>query len=167
MESLLTAQLNQEGIHRYVAQVRPYTKMKTDEGKKFYDLWFILEGRGADRGSVFQARCKCKGGREGGCKHIAVAMYAPEDLLNMSTRGKHSVTGAPCIWVKRPRANTQACEVKNLEIKKAKKPSHKKIKRTHSFPQNIERDVRAPEDTDPHVEEHLRRFTEKLLVPMN
>ena len=160
VESLLTAQLNQEGIHIYVAQVRPFMKMKTDEGKEFYDLWFILEGRGANRGSVLQARCKCKGGRDGGCKHIAAAMYALEDLLN--TRGEHSVTSAPCIWVKRPRADTQACEVKNLEIKKVKKPSHKKIKCTPLFPQNIERDVRATEDTNPHEEEHLRRFTEKL-----
>ena len=38
--------------------------------------WFILEGRGANRGSVLQARCKCKGGRDGGCMNIAAAMYA-------------------------------------------------------------------------------------------
>ena len=44
--------------------------------KEYYDLWFILEGRGANRGSVLQARCKCKGGRDGGCMHIAAAMYA-------------------------------------------------------------------------------------------
>jgi len=51
-------------------------KIKTDEGKEYYDLWFILEGRGANRGSVLQARCKCKGGRDEGCMHIAAAMYA-------------------------------------------------------------------------------------------
>jgi len=82
VESLLTAQLNQEGVHVYVAKVRPFMKIKTDEGKEHYDLWFILEGRGTNQGSVLQARCKCKGGRDGGCKHIAVAMYALEDLLN-------------------------------------------------------------------------------------
>ena len=76
MESLLTAQLNQEGVHVYVAKVRPLMKIKTDEGKEYYDLWFILEGRGANRGSVLQARCKCKGGRDGGCMNIAAAMYA-------------------------------------------------------------------------------------------
>ena len=89
----------------------------------YYNLWFILEGRGANRGSVLQARCRCKGGRDGGCKHIAAAMYAL-DLLN--TRGNDSVTSGPCIWVKRPRANTQACEVKDLVIKTGKKPLHKK-----------------------------------------
>ena len=106
VESLLTAQLNQKGVHVYVAKVRPFMKIKTDEGKEYYYLWFILEGRGANRGSVLQARCECKGFRDGGCKHIAAAMYALEDLLN--TRGSNSVTSGPCIWIKRPRANTQA-----------------------------------------------------------
>ena len=56
-------------------------KIKTDEGrgghegKEHYDLWFILEGRGTNQGSLLQARCKFKGGRDGGCKHIAAAMY--------------------------------------------------------------------------------------------
>ena len=64
VESLLTAQLNQEGVHVYVAKVWPLMKIKTDEGKEYYDLWFILEGRGANRGSVLHARCKCIGGRD-------------------------------------------------------------------------------------------------------
>ena len=135
-------------------------KIKTDEGKEYYDLWFILEGRGTNRGSVLQARCKCKGGRDGGCKHIAAAMYALEDLLN--TRGKDSVTSGPCIWDKRPRGTTQACEVKDLVIEKGKKPSYKKRKRKHTFSQNIDRDVRAPEDTNPPDDEYLRQFTKKL-----
>ena len=80
VESLQTAQLNLEGVHVYVAKVRPFMKIKTDEGKEHYDLWFILEGRGTNRGSVLQARCKCKGGKDGGCKHIAAAMYTLEDL---------------------------------------------------------------------------------------
>ena len=90
MESLLTTQLKQEGVHVYVAKVKPFMKLKRDDRKDYSDLWFILEGRGANCGSVLQARCKCKGGRDGGCKHIAGAMYAVEDLLN--TRGKDSVT---------------------------------------------------------------------------
>ena len=75
VELLLTAQLNQEGVLVYVAKVRPFMIIKTDEGKEHYDLWFILEGRGTNRGSVLQARCKCKGGRDGGCKHLAAATY--------------------------------------------------------------------------------------------
>ena len=160
VESLLTAQLNHEGAHVYIATVRPLMKIKTDEGKEYYDLWFILEGRGANRGSVLQARCRCKGGRDGGCKHIVAAMYALEDLLN--TRGNDSVTSGPCIWVKRPRANTQACEVKDLVIEKGKKPSHKKRKREHTYNQNIDTDVRAPDDTNPPDEEYLKKFTQKM-----
>lgn len=88
MESLLTSHLKQEGIHVYVANVRPFIKLKTDEGKEYYDLWFIVEGRGSNWDSVLQAKCECKGSRDGGCKHIAAAMYSLKDLLN--TRGKDS-----------------------------------------------------------------------------
>ena len=159
VKSLLTSHLKQEGIHVYVASVRPFMKIKTDEGKEYYDLWFVVEGRGANRGSVLQAKCKCKGGRDGGCKHIAAAMYSLEDLLN--TRGKDSVTGGFCIWVKKPRANTKSCEVKDLVGKKIKKPSHQIRKRKHTYPRYIDQDVRAPEDRNPKDEEYLRQFTKR------
>ena len=109
VESLLTTQLKQERVHVYVAKVKPFMKLKMDQGKEYHNLWFIIKGRGAKRGSVLQARCKCKGGRDGGCKHIAAAVYPLEDLLN--TRGEDSVRSGPCVWFNRPRANTQACEV--------------------------------------------------------
>ena len=118
MESLLTTQLKQEGVLVYVAKVKPFMKLKTDEGKVYYDLWFILEGRGANHGSVLQVWCKCKGSWDGGFKHIVAAMYALDDLLN--TRGEESVTSGSCVSVRRPRANTQACEVKDLVIEKGK-----------------------------------------------
>ena len=35
VESLLTAQLNQEGVHVYEAKVRPFMKIKTDERKEY------------------------------------------------------------------------------------------------------------------------------------
>ena len=58
VKSLLTAQLNQEGVYIYAAKVRPFMKIETNEGKEHYDLWFILEDRGTNRGSVLhQARC--------------------------------------------------------------------------------------------------------------
>ena len=44
-----------------VSKVRPSMKIKKDEGKENYDLRFILESEGANRGSFLQARCKCKG----------------------------------------------------------------------------------------------------------
>ena len=151
MESLLTTQLKQEGVHVYVAKVKPFMKLKRDDRKDYSDLWFILEGRGANCGSVLQARCKCEGGRDGGCKHIAGAMYAVEDLLN--TRGKDSVTSGPCFWAKR-----QACEVKDLVIEKGKKPSHEKRKCKQVYSQNIEKDVRA----NPPDEEYLWEFAKQM-----
>ena len=48
VELLLTAQLNQEGVLVYVAKVRPFMIIKTDEGKEHFDLRFILEGRGTN-----------------------------------------------------------------------------------------------------------------------
>lgn len=65
-------------------------KQKTDGGKKFYDIWSILEGKGVNKGSALKARCICKGGRDGACKHITAAMYSPEDMLN--SRSEDSVT---------------------------------------------------------------------------
>ena len=59
-------------------------KIKTDEGKEYYDLWFIFEGRGANRGTTVYFRLDAsQGGRDGGCKHIAAAMYTLEDLLTV------------------------------------------------------------------------------------
>ena len=58
-------------------------KLRTDKGKDYYDLLFILEGKGANCGSVLQARFKSKGGRDGACKHIAAAMYALEDEVKI------------------------------------------------------------------------------------
>ena len=52
--------------------------------------------------------------------------------------------------------NMQACEVKHLVIEKGKKLSHEKRKCKQLYSQNIETDVRAPEDTNPPDEEYLR-----------
>ena len=60
-----------ERLHVYVGKVRPAT---TNDGKKCYDLWFILEGNGTSRGSVLRAKCMCKAGRDGGCKHVGATM---------------------------------------------------------------------------------------------
>ena len=87
-------------------------------------------------------------------------MFAVKDLLN--TRGEESVTSGPCVWVRRPRANMQACEVKDLVIEKGKKPSHKKRKRKQVYSQNIETDVRALEDTNPPDEKKVYQTNVQL-----
>ena len=62
VESLLTETLSKERLHLYMGKVKPAMKNKHDEGKSFYDCWFIIEGKGANQGSVLKARCRCKGG---------------------------------------------------------------------------------------------------------
>ena len=57
-----------------MTKVRPSMKTITDDRKSCYDLLFILEGQEANKGCVLKAECKCKGGRDGGCKHIGAAM---------------------------------------------------------------------------------------------
>jgi hypothetical protein len=40
--------MSKEGVHLYMGKVKPAMKEKTDEGKLFYDCWFMLEGKGAN-----------------------------------------------------------------------------------------------------------------------
>jgi hypothetical protein len=159
VESLLTQTILDVGVHLYVGKVKPAMKVKTDEGKPFYDLWFILEGKGANRGSVIAARCRCIGGRDGGCKHIAAAMYSLDDLLN--THDKDSVTSMPCVWVKKPTTDSKPCDVKDLPIKKEELPLHGK-KNGHIYCEHIDIDVRHGEDQKPPTKKSTVKFTEAL-----
>ena len=136
VESLPTRTLSNARLHVYVGKVRPAMKTKTDEGKECYDLWFIVEGKGANRGSVLKAKCMCKGGRDSGCKHLGAAMYLLEELLN--TRGNTSATSGPCLWTKKAQSSTKPCDMGELVIEKCKLPSYKKEKRDHTYCQNID-----------------------------
>jgi hypothetical protein len=147
------------GVNLYVGKVKPAMKVKTDEGKPFYDLWFILEGKGANRGSVIAARCRCIGGHDGGCKHIAAAMYSLDGLLN--THDKDSVTSMPCVWVKKPTTDSKPCDVKDLPIKKEELPLHRK-KNGHIYCEHIDIDVRHGEDQKPPTKKSIVKFTEAL-----
>ena len=159
VESLLTTTLAHEGMHLFVGKVRPAMKDKTDNGEKFYDIWFMLEGRGINRGSVLMARCTCKGGQDGGCKHIASCMYFLEDLLN--NRG--SVTTGPCQWVKRPTSETKPCDIKHLPIRRSdKRPTEYKRKYEHFYAENIDVDVRHENDRNPPSKKSLDTFTNAL-----
>ena len=162
VESLLTTTLKSEGLHVYLGKVRPAMKSNTDDGKIFYELYFILEGKGVNRGSVLKAKCMCKGGRDGGCKHISAAMYnSLEGLLN--TRGSDSATSGSCSWIKRPTSSTQPCEVRKLVIEKGKLPSHRNRKRKHTYAQEIDLDIRATRDRHPPPHrKNLSKFIKTL-----
>ena len=40
----LSVTLKESGVHVYVGKVNPTMRTKIDNGKEYYDLWFILEG---------------------------------------------------------------------------------------------------------------------------
>ena len=159
VDSLETVTLKDCGVHVYVGRVQPTMKSTTDENKKFYDLWFIFEGRGANRDSVLDAFCKCKGGRDGGCKHIAAAMYSLKDMLN--TRGEDSVTSDPCKWVRKPLVNVEPCEVKHLIITKDKvAPVVKAQKRPYQWLQDKDFDMR--QSKKPSTDQEIALFASKM-----
>ena len=143
VQSLLTEMMSKEGVHLYMGKVKPAMREKTDDGKLFYDCWFMLEDKGANRGSVLKARCRCKGGRDGGCKHIAAAMYSLEDLLN--TFEKDSPTNMPCAWTRKPTTDSRPCEVEDLKIERCELPQ-KKRKNEHIYCKHIDVDVRHEND---------------------
>ena len=176
VESLRTKKLAAEGAHLYIGRVRPTMKEKTNQGKKFYDLWFILEGTDPNRGSVLKAKCRCKGGQDGGCKHITATMYSLEETLN--TCDKDSVTSAPCKWVKRPTASSKPCEIKDLVIGHQNSPTKRKnVKESisnskvqnrkrksgfHVYCENMEVDVRNEENKNPPSPESCTKFIQSL-----
>ena len=94
-----------------------------------------MKGKGANQGSVIKARCQCKGGRDGGCKHVAAAMYSLEDLLN--TRDEDSPTSMPCAWTKRPTVDRSPCDVKDLPVAHCDLPL-KNPKREHVYVEHME-----------------------------
>jgi hypothetical protein len=136
-------------------------KDKTDDGKKFYETWFLLDGVGINRGSVLKAKCTCKGGQDGGCKHIAATMYSLEDLLN----NRESVTSGPCQWVKRARCDTKPTDIKELQIRRRSEVLSNvpcKRKHQHTFIEHINVDVRHEDDRIPPSKKCLTAFTEAL-----
>ena len=81
VESLKACYPKEAGIHVYIGQVKLAMKDKTKD-EIFYNLWFILGGKGVDCGSVIDTYCLWLGGHDGGCKHIAAALYSLQELLN-------------------------------------------------------------------------------------
>ena len=157
VESLLTNYYKEAQVHAFVGKVKPAMKEKTKDNKEFYDLWFILEGRGASRGSFIDAYCVCLGRRHGGCKHIAAAMHSLEDLLN--SRGEDTVTSGPSQWNRKPKPDTTSCAVKDHLIVRKKKRCLKdqeqdaslgrKRLRSYTFSQFIDHDPHMPSDRLP------------------
>lgn len=100
---------------------------ETNNGGKFYKLWFIADGTrstdaGAEHkwaptaGSICSAYCLCPGGQDGACKHIAAAMYSLHD--SMYPEGK-APTEELCYWKKRPTRTTCPLPVTDVKVANA------------------------------------------------
>jgi hypothetical protein len=96
VESLRTATLKEEGTHLFVGKVRPAMKDTTDDGKNCTMSGLCQKEKQQSR-SVLMARRTCKGGQDGGCKHIAACLYSLEDVLH----NRESVTSGPCQVISR------------------------------------------------------------------
>ena len=61
-------------------------RSNTDNGKEYYDLilWFCLEGKGPNKGSVIKAFCKCTGGQGRDKKYRKV--QSEEELVSFTTK---------------------------------------------------------------------------------
>ena len=60
------------------------------------------KGKGPSQGSVLDALCKCKGGRDGVCRRVAASMYFLIEFL-LNSQGRDSVTSGPCLWQRKSR----------------------------------------------------------------
>ena len=79
----------------FVAGVIPTQKEKTQEGEKYYRLWFVLDRNG----SVYSAFCRCKGGADQGCRHLGATLFELDDFLSNQRK---SVTSVSAYWNPKP-----------------------------------------------------------------
>ena len=127
-----------------VGEVIPTQKELTQEGTKYYKLWFILQ----PNGSIYSAFCRCKGGADQGCRHLGAALYELDDFLS---NNRNSVTSIPAYWNPKPT------------------PCHKPIpfnemKISHSIPKKGKRKVTPCDESwvdsfDPRPKRHRADIT--------
>ena len=73
-----TEDLNGSAFFVFVAGVIPTQNEKTQEGNKLYRLRFVLDSTG----SAYSAFCRCKGGADQGCRHLAATLFELGDFLS-------------------------------------------------------------------------------------
>ncbi len=155
-----------EGHFVFVGKVKPTMKSVTNEGKKFYKVWFVIDGDREDAdsnsvgvtyvkwkptaGSVFSAYCLCPGGQDGACKHVAACLYSLHDCLYPSSGPSDKL----CYWKKKARGNTQPTPISNVKISKpstTRKRSRLK-KRAQKDPNSLSVTKRQRKDREPPLD---------------
>lgn len=68
----------------------------------FYKGWIVLDTTGP---SIYSAYCACKGGADGGCRHIVACLF---EIAEYSSKNEStvSVTSVPCSWKRKDRRCT-------------------------------------------------------------
>lgn len=96
------------------ANARPRTNEKCPITKlKYYKAWIIFNK--SDNGAIFSALCSCKGGIDGGCRHVVTTLFEICDFLH--DRNKASVTEGPCIRLRRASKTSEAVLVTDLDTR--------------------------------------------------
>ena len=133
----------------FVAGVIPTKKEKTQEGEKYYRLWFVLHSNG----SVYSAFCKCKGGADQGCRHLGATLFELDDFLSNQTK---SVTSVSAYWNPKPTPNNKPVPLLEMKV-------------SHGHGKRNKRKVTAQDDSwidsfDPRPMKHSNEITlnEKL-----
>ena len=96
------------------SHVKPRTREKDPcSSLPYYNLWIILSTV-STQGSIVSAYCTCKGGIDGGCRHIAATLFEVMEFRNDSNQV--SVTSQSCMWVRRgPKKTTNIVLVTDLQ----------------------------------------------------
>lgn len=79
---------------RNYCAVKAVVKPRTKAGQS-YKLWIIFTNI-QGQSSVVSSYCICKGGMDGGCRHVVATLFDIVECLN--DFGKDTVTSQPCAW---------------------------------------------------------------------
>ena len=104
-------------LFAFVAGIIPTQKEKTQEGKNYCRLWFMLDSNGP----VYSAFCSCKGGTHQGCRHLGPTLFELDDCLSNQ---RNSVTSVSAYW--NPKPTTKIKPVPFLEMKISHSNAQKK-----------------------------------------
>ena len=133
----------------FVAGVIPTQKEKTQEGEKYYRLWFVLDSNG----SVYSAFCRCKGGADQGCRHLGATLFELDDFLSNQRK---SVTSVSAYWNPKPTPKNKPVPLLEMKV-------------SHGHGKRNKRKVTAQDDSwidsfDPRPMKHRNEITlnEKL-----
>ena len=104
-----TEDLNGSAFFVFVAGVIPTQNEKTQEGNKLYRLRFVLDSTG----SAYSAFCRCKGGADQGCRHLAASLFELGDFLSNQ---RNSVTSMSAYCNPKPTPTLKPVPMSEMKV---------------------------------------------------